>query len=134
MVARAWSAAAGAGAARRRESCGRPFGLAAERGIIAARMEPLVRVPTLPGAPFRLPPRFEGLRRLAYNLWWMWHPRAMLLFQRIDATTWSRYRNPIALFESPINWQPLLDDPSFIAEYEDVLADLDRYMTNGSDH
>ena len=97
-------------------------------------MEPLVRVPTLPGAPFRLPPRFEGLRRLAYNLWWMWHPRAALLFQRIDATTWSRYRHPIALFESPINWQPLLDDPGFIAEYEDVLADLDRYMIGGSDH
>jgi len=97
-------------------------------------MEPLVRVPTQPGAPFRLPPRFEGLRRLAYNLWWMWHPRAALLFQRIDATTWSRYRNPIALFESPINWQPLLDDPAFIAEYEDVLAELDGYLGNGSDH
>ncbi len=97
-------------------------------------MEPLVRVPTQPGAPFRLPPRFEGLRRLAYNLWWMWHPQAGLLFQRIDATTWSRYRNPIALFESPINWQPLLDDPGFIADYEDVVADLDRYIDNGSDH
>ena len=88
----------------------------------------------MPGAPFRLPPRFEGLRRLAHNLWWTWHPRAALLFQRIDATTWSRYRNPIALFESPISWQPLLDDPAFIAEYEDVLAELDRYMDNGSDH
>jgi len=97
-------------------------------------MEPLVSVPTLPGAPFRLPPRFEGLRRLAYNLWWMWHPRAALLFQRIDATTWSRYRNPIALFESAINWQPLLDDPGFIAEYEDVVAAFDRYMANGADH
>ncbi len=97
-------------------------------------MEPLVRVAAQPGAPFRLPPRFEGLRRLAYNLWWMWHPRAALLFQRIDATTWSRYRNPIALFESPINWQPLLDDPGFIAEYEDVLATFDHYMANGADH
>jgi len=97
-------------------------------------MEPLVRIPTLPGAPFRLPPRFEGLRPLAYNLWWMWHPRAALLFQRIDATTWSRYRNPLALFESPIDWRPLLDDPGFIAEYEEVLADFDRYMANGADH
>jgi len=97
-------------------------------------MEPLVRVASLPGAPFRLPPRFEGLRRLAYNLWWMWHPRAALLFQRIDATTWSRYRNPIAVFESAINWQPLLDDPGFIAEYEDVLAAFDHYMANGADH
>ncbi len=97
-------------------------------------MESLVRVPAQAGAPFRLPPQFEGLRRLAYNLWWMWHPRAALLFQRIDATTWSRYRNPIALFESPINWQPLLDDAGFIAEYEDVLEALDRYMSSGADH
>jgi len=97
-------------------------------------MESFVRVPTQAGAPFRLPPRFEGLRRLAYNLWWMWHPRAALLFQRIDATTWSRYRNPIALFESPIDWQPLLNDPGFIAEYEDVLDALDRYMASGADH
>ena len=33
-------------------------------------MEPLVRVPTMPGVPFRVPPQLEGLRRLAYNLWW----------------------------------------------------------------
>ena len=97
-------------------------------------MESLVRVPTAAGAPFRLPPRFEGLRRLAYNVWWMWHPRAALLFQRIDATTWSRYRNPIALFESPIDWRPLLDDPGFIAEYESVMEALDRYLSNGADH
>ena len=43
-------------------------------------MEPLVRVPVAPGAPFRLPPKLEGLRRLAYNLWWSWHPRARILF------------------------------------------------------
>ncbi len=97
-------------------------------------MVPLVRVPTLPGAPFRLPPQFEGLRRIAYNVWWMWHPRAALLFQRIDANTWSRYRNPIALLESAINWEPLLDDPVFIAEYEDVLAGLDHYLGSGADH
>jgi starch phosphorylase len=97
-------------------------------------MEPLVHVPTQPGAPFRLPPQFEGLRRLAYNLWWMWHPRAALLFQRIDANTWSRYRNPIAVFEGAIDWGPLLNDQVFIAEYQDVMRDFERYMANGADH
>ncbi len=97
-------------------------------------MESVVRVPTMPGAPFRLPPRFEGLRRLAYNLWWMWHPRAAMLFERIDATTWSRYRNPIAVLQGPVRWQLLLDDPTFIAEYEDVLAAFEHYMQNGADH
>jgi glycogen phosphorylase len=102
--------------------------------MIVRHMEPLVRVPTLPGAPFRVPPRFEGLRRLAYNLWWMWHPRAALLFSRIDANTWSRYRNPIAMLHSAVNWEPLLEDPVFIAEYHAVIAELDQYMRNGSDH
>ncbi|MFH0750393.1 MAG: alpha-glucan family phosphorylase [Chloroflexota bacterium] len=97
-------------------------------------MEPLVHVPTLPGAPFGLPPQFEGLRRLAYNLWWMWHPRASMLFQRIDANAWARYRNPIAVFEGAISWAPLLDDPAFIAEYQDVMRAFDRYMANGADH
>ncbi len=97
-------------------------------------MEPLVRVPTLPGAPFRLPPPFEGLRRLAFNLWWMWHPRAALLFQRVDANTWSRYRNPVALLQSAINWEPLLEDPVFIAEYHAVMDQFEGYLENGADH
>ncbi len=97
-------------------------------------MEPSVCVPTTSGAPFPLPPQFEGLRRLAYNLWWMWHPRASLLFQRIDANTWIRYRNPITVLEGAIDWRPLVDDPVFTAEYESVVAELDHYLANGADH
>ena len=96
-------------------------------------MEPLVRVPVLPGAPFRIPPQFEGLRNLAYNLWWTWHPRAALLFARIDGNAWSRYRNPITLLQGAIDWQSLLDDPMFIAEYHAVIDDFERYMARGAD-
>jgi starch phosphorylase len=95
-------------------------------------MDPVV-VPALPAASFRLPPQLEGLRRLAYNLWWSWHPRAKILFSRIDATAWGRYRNPIPVIAGPARWSDLLDDPAFIAEYHDVLSDFDRYMANGSD-
>ncbi len=97
-------------------------------------MEPLVRVPTQPGVPLRVPPQFEGLRRLAYNLWWMWHPRAALLFSRIDGNTWSRYRNPVELLQAGINWAPLVDDPGFIAEYDAVMEAFEHYLTNGADH
>jgi len=96
-------------------------------------MEPLVRVPVLPGAPFRIPPQFEGLRSLVYNLWWMWHPRAALLFARIDGNAWSRYRNPIVLLQGAIDWQPLLADPVFIAEYQVIIAEFERYMERGAD-
>src|SRR5436190_3351171 len=97
-------------------------------------MEPLVRIPVAPGAPFPLPPKLEGLRRLAYNLWWSWHPRARTLFSRIDAGAWARYRNPIPVLQGPVNWAQLLETPAFMAEYERLLSEFDTYMANGADH
>jgi starch phosphorylase len=97
-------------------------------------MEPLVHVPVAPGASFHLPPRVEGLRRLAYNLWWSWHPRARQLFSRIDAGAWARYRNPIPVLSGMVQWDQLLDNPRFLAEYEDILREFDAYMASGSDH
>src|SRR6187455_356454 len=70
-------------------------------------MEPLVHVPVAPGASFHLPPKLEGLRRLAYNLWWSWHPQARVLFSRIDAGAWARYRNPIPVLSGPVAWDQL---------------------------
>ena len=102
--------------------------------MIAAYMVPLVRIPTQPGAPFRVPPQFDGLRTLAYNLWWMWHPRAALLFSRLEPNTWSRYRNPVGLLQTAINWEPILDDPVFIAEYHAVMEAFEHYLAIGSDH
>ncbi len=97
-------------------------------------MVPLVRVPTQPGAPFRVPPQFDGLRTLAYNLWWMWHPRAAMLFSRLDPNAWSRYRNPVALLQAAINWRPLVEDPAFITEYGEVMQAFEHYMATGADH
>ncbi len=96
-------------------------------------MDP-VRVPSLPAADFPLPPRLEGLRRLAYNLHWSWHPRTRGLFSQIDPGAWGRYRNPIPVISSPRDWSRLLDDARFIAEYDDVLAEFDSYMENGAGH
>ena len=96
-------------------------------------MDP-VHVPSIPAASFPLPPRLEGLRRLAYNLHWAWHPRTRGLWSLIDRTAWTRYRNPIPVISGPTEWSRLLDDAKFLAEYHDVLADFDQYMANGSDH
>ncbi len=97
-------------------------------------MEPLVHIPASPAAQFNLPPRLEGLRRLAYNLWWSWHPRARILFSRIDAAGWARYRNPIPLLSGPVAWSELLENGRFMAEYESVMREFDTYMANGQDH
>jgi starch phosphorylase len=96
-------------------------------------MDP-VHIPSTPAASFPLPPRLEGLRRLAYNLHWAWHPRTRNLWSLIDRTAWNRYRNPIPVISGPTDWTRVLDDEKFLAEYGDVLADFDHYMANGSGH
>ena len=93
-----------------------------------------VSVPSIPAASFPLPPRLEGLRRLAYNLRWAWDPRTRNLWSLIDRTAWTRYRNPIPVISGPTEWSRLLDDEKFLAEYHDVLDEFDRYMADGSGH
>jgi glycogen phosphorylase len=92
-----------------------------------------IQIPTLPGASFRLPPQLEGLRPLAYNLYWAWHPRACAIWSRIDRAAWTRHRNPIPVLSGPVDWTRLLDDTSFLAEVRAVLREFDRYMSNGAD-
>jgi starch phosphorylase len=96
-------------------------------------MQPAPQVPSIPAASFRLPPQLEGLRRLAYNLYWCWHPRARQIWSRIDRETWTRHRNPIPVLSGPVDWGRLLDDTTFMVEVRDVLAEFDEYMRNGSD-
>ncbi len=63
-------------------------------------MDP-VSIPSIPAASFPLPPRLEGLRRLAYNLRWAWDPRTRNLWSLVDRTAWTRYRNPIPVISGP---------------------------------
>jgi len=45
-----------------------------------------------------LPPKLEGLRELAYNLWWTWNADARDLFGRLDMDLWEETRhNPVAM-------------------------------------
>lgn len=97
-------------------------------------MESHVHVPVEPGAPFHLPPKLEGLRRMAYNLWWTWHPRGRILFSRLDAGAWARHRNPIPVLAGQVAWSHVLENERLMAEYEDLLREFDEYMANGADH
>jgi starch phosphorylase len=97
-------------------------------------MEPSIRIPSAPPTTVRVPPQLEGLRRLAYNLYWSWHPRAKALFARIDGAAWARHHNPIPVITGPVDWSSLLDNPDFMAEAFRVIGDFDRYVANGTDH
>ena len=91
-------------------------------------------VPTLPPTTFKLPSRLDGLRRLAYNLYWTWHPDARNLFNRIDQAVWTRYRNPVSVLLTASNWGDFLDDPGFMAEYQTQISRFDEYLANGASH
>ena len=81
-----------------------------------------------------LPQQLEGLQRLAYNHYWMWHPRVRVLFRRIDAQSWLRYRNPVPLIQGNQNWSNMLEDVDLMVEYKTLLEQFDKYMENGSGH
>ena len=97
-------------------------------------MDPLVRIPSAQPALLRVPPSLEGLNRLAYNLWWTWHPQAKALFARLDQVAWGRHRNPIPVLLGPIRWSEFLDSSDFMAEYAEVVGEFNRYLANGRDH
>ena len=100
----------------------------------ARSMDPLVSIPSARRGMIRVPPALEGLERLAYNLYWTWHPSAKALFGRLDPITWGRTHNPIPVLGTPIRWAEFLDNSDFMSEYEDVIGEFDRYLGNGSDH
>ncbi len=94
-----------------------------------------LRVPSLPGHDFNLPPGLEGLGELAYNLWWSWTPRAGSLFSRISPSVWARNRNPIPVLGSvgPARWAELTADEDFVVDTSRLLDEFHRYLENGAD-
>lgn len=78
-----------------------------------------------------LPQRLRGLAKLAYNLWWCWHPEAIELFSRIDPELWNRVNHSPVRMGAEIE-QAKLDalaaDEGFLAHLDRVEAKLDHYM------
>ncbi|HKZ91027.1 MAG TPA: alpha-glucan family phosphorylase [Candidatus Limnocylindrales bacterium] len=91
-------------------------------------------IPTLPYPDHRLPPRLDGLVRIAYNLYWSWHPEVRALFARIDRQIWAGFRSPVAVLRGSRDWTSLLEDPDFMVLYQNVLDEFDAYMANGREH
>jgi len=83
------------------------------------------------GAQWNLPKRIEGLKDLAYNLWWSWHPEARALFKALDRTLWRDTRhNPVKLLKtcSPERLAAVAKDPAFLQSYDAIMQDIGAYM------
>ena len=110
----------------RRETRLNRFTSRPDAGYHVPLMEPLVRVPSRPAPRSASRPSWRASAASPTTCGGAWHPRARVLFTRIDAGAWARYRNPIPVLQGPVDWTELLDNPRFMAEYEDVLARVRR--------
>lgn len=90
-------------------------------------MKVLGRITSMP----ILPKPLEGLREVAYNLWWSWNPEAQQLFEQINPSSWKRFRcNPVkALLEAePARLQALVDNAAYVGAVEATLGHLRQYL------
>lgn len=78
-----------------------------------------------------LPPRLEGLRKLAYNIQWDWDVDTIDLFRRLDPDLWesSRY-NPVLMLGtiSQQRLQEVAEDEGFIAQTDRALQRMEDYL------
>src|SRR5262245_21594962 len=78
-----------------------------------------------------LPPRLQGLQRLAYNVWWCWNPDAIFLFRRIDSELFGQVEHsPVKLLASvpQERFEELQRDEGFLAHMDRVQESLDKYL------
>ena len=95
-------------------------------------MAPPVRVPTIERVDLPDPAGLAGLRDLAENLWWTWHPEALRLFARIDPDGWARTRNPIHVMRHTTDerWLELANDSRFVADARTLADRLQWYVAD----
>jgi starch phosphorylase len=82
-----------------------------------------------------LPQRIKRLLELSYNLWWTWHPEAVVLFQKIDAELWEEvYHNPVKFFREvrQVALDRAAQSTEFLRYYHQVMADFDAYQVFGT--
>jgi starch phosphorylase len=82
-----------------------------------------------------IPKPIEGLGKLAYNLWWSWHPLARELFRVLDLQAWRESgHNPIRMLAllSPDALQNASEDPEFLARYDAVMDQFEAEIEPGA--
>ena len=82
-----------------------------------------------------LPARLEGLRRLAYNLWWTWNAEAIELFQRLDRQLWEKcYHNPVLMLGrlEQDTLDRLAGDEAFLTHLDSVIERFQQHLSRHS--
>ena len=73
-----------------------------------------------------LPERISGLRELAYNIWWSWHPEGRALFKLLSRQGWYlSNHNPVKMINRMDEaLESAAKDPHFMRHYDAVMAHL----------
>ncbi|MBD2103705.1 alpha-glucan family phosphorylase [Leptolyngbya sp. FACHB-261] len=82
-----------------------------------------------------LPERLEPLRKLAYNLHWVWNVETTSLFRRLDPDLWTSSRhNPVLMLGtiSQERLQEAAEDEGFLAQMERAARQFDDYLQRGT--
>ena len=78
-----------------------------------------------------LPERISGLRELAYNLWWSWHPEGRALFKLLSRRGWYlSNHNPVKMLNRMDRdaLEAASSDIHFMRHYDYVMARFESYM------
>ena len=79
----------------------------------------------------KMPERITRLQDLQYNLWFSWNEQAVELYRQLNEVLWEdAYHNPVK-FLLELQQEDLhaaAQDPEYLALYDQVFADFDRYM------
>ncbi len=78
-----------------------------------------------------LPEKISGLRELAYNLWWSWHPEGRALFKLLNRRGWYlSNHNPVKMINHMDQGalEAATSDVHLMRHYESVMARFESYM------
>jgi starch phosphorylase len=82
-----------------------------------------------------LPERIGGLKELAYNLWWSWHPEGRALFKLLSRQGWHlSNHNPVKMINrmDKAALEAASQDSHFLRHYDSVMARFESYMDGSS--
>ena len=82
-----------------------------------------------------LPEEISGLRELAYNLWWSWHPEGRALFKLLSRQGWYlSNHNPVKMINRMDGkaLEEASSNPNFMRHYHSVMARFESYMNPSS--
>lgn len=79
----------------------------------------------------KIPENISDIIKIAYNLWWSWHPEARMLFKMIDRVAWKESgHNPVKMLRDipEETLKSASTNPDYLNYYSDLLKRFNEYI------